>query len=210
MVKTAFPLKKLRSLEELQVRYLAVYISCAPDSRSENVIVKAIIIPELELCNVKWHVFAADLVERADDAAFEDAPEALNRLSVNRADDVLMLGMVNGAVVEFIAKVPVINPLIGAEQTDFFRDGFVNESLQGNLLHVLNDASYDVALAGHRASEIVLPEAVGPGLPSRLYQCRFLALPPTNVSSTSTIPPNLVSGSISAARILWHMECAVS
>jgi hypothetical protein len=37
------------------------------DSRSENVIVKPTIIPELELGNVKWHVFGADLVERADD-----------------------------------------------------------------------------------------------------------------------------------------------
>jgi hypothetical protein len=49
------------------------------NSRSENVVVEAIIIPELELRNVKWHVFSAHLVERADDTALEDRPEALNR-----------------------------------------------------------------------------------------------------------------------------------
>jgi hypothetical protein len=31
--------------------------------RSENVLVDANIIPELELCNVEWHAFAANLVE---------------------------------------------------------------------------------------------------------------------------------------------------
>jgi hypothetical protein len=71
-------------------------ISRALNRRSENVIVEAIIIPELELRNVKWHVFGADLVERANDAALENAPKALNRLGVDRADDILMLGVVNG------------------------------------------------------------------------------------------------------------------
>jgi hypothetical protein len=64
-------------------------ISAATDSRSENVIVKAIIVPELELRNVKMQVFLTDVVECADDAALEDAPEALNRVGVNRADNVL-------------------------------------------------------------------------------------------------------------------------
>ena len=50
--------------------------------RSENVLVKAIIIPELELRNVVWHVLGAYLVERADDTALEDAPKTFNRLGV--------------------------------------------------------------------------------------------------------------------------------
>src|SRR5258708_5568037 len=119
-----------------------------------------------------------------------------------------MLGVVNGAVIEFIAKVLVANPLIGAEQAHFFRNGFVNESLQGHLFHILNDAGITLPLRRTAPTTATLPEAVGPGLPSRLSQCRFLALPPTNVSSTSTMPPSLVSGSIRAARILWHMECS--
>ena len=35
------------------------------------------------------HVFAADLVETANDTAHDEAPEALNRVRVNRADDIL-------------------------------------------------------------------------------------------------------------------------
>ena len=56
--------------------------STSLNRRSENVIVEAIVIPKLELCNVKWQVFGANLVESADDTALEYAPEALNGASV--------------------------------------------------------------------------------------------------------------------------------
>jgi hypothetical protein len=39
----------------------------ALNRRSENVVIKAIIVPELELRNVKWHAFAVYLVERKAD-----------------------------------------------------------------------------------------------------------------------------------------------
>jgi hypothetical protein len=54
-------------------------------------------IAELELGYIERHVFAADLVERADHTAFEDRPETLNRLSVNSANHVLPFGVVNRA-----------------------------------------------------------------------------------------------------------------
>jgi hypothetical protein len=44
------------------------------DRRAENIGIKAIVMPELELRNAERHVFGADLVERANDAALEDAP----------------------------------------------------------------------------------------------------------------------------------------
>ena len=46
------------------------------DCRSENVVVEAIIVPELELRNVKMQVLLAYIVECPDDAAFDDVPEA--------------------------------------------------------------------------------------------------------------------------------------
>jgi hypothetical protein len=55
-------------------KFLGFEISSALNSRSENVLVEAIIIPELELRNVKWHIFGANLVERTHDATLEDAP----------------------------------------------------------------------------------------------------------------------------------------
>ena len=46
-------------------------VSTSADRRSEDVRVLTIIIPELELCNIEWHVFFTHLVERADHATFD-------------------------------------------------------------------------------------------------------------------------------------------
>jgi hypothetical protein len=64
-------------------------MSASLNRRSENVVVRAIIVPELELRNVKMQVFLAHVVESADDAALEDAPEAFNRVGVNGTHSVL-------------------------------------------------------------------------------------------------------------------------
>jgi hypothetical protein len=66
----------------------------------------------------------------ANDPALEDAPETLNRLGVDSADNVLVLGMVNGRVWIVFVETLVANPLIGAEQANLVRHGLVNEILQ--------------------------------------------------------------------------------
>jgi len=108
------------------------------NDRPENVLVKAIIIPELELRNVKWHVLGANLVERANDTAHEDTPKAFDRLSMNRTDNVLLLGMVNGG-------------------------------MRGSA-HVINERAMTLRFRRTAPATIVSPEAMGPGLPSRLVQ----------------------------------------
>lgn len=65
--------------------------------RSENVRVEAVIIAELKFSDIERHIFGADLVERADDPALEDAPKAFNRIRVNRANDVLLALVLYGA-----------------------------------------------------------------------------------------------------------------
>jgi hypothetical protein len=115
--------------------------------RSENIAVEAVVVAELKFRDVQRHIFAADLVERAHDTALEDAPEALNGLSVDSADDVLLLGMVNGAMGEFITQMRVADPLVGAEQADLFGHSLIDESLQGLSLHIRDDASDDIALS---------------------------------------------------------------
>ena len=64
-------------LPRAPVKSLGCEASYALNRHSENVIVEAIIVPELELCNVKMQVFLADVVECADDTALDDAPEAI-------------------------------------------------------------------------------------------------------------------------------------
>jgi hypothetical protein len=126
--------------------------STSLNRRSENVIVEAIIIAELELCNVKVKVPFADVVESPHDAALEDAPKAFNGVGVNRADDVLVLGMVDSCVRESPIEVSVAGPLIGAEQANLVRDGFANEGFQGDGANVLNDAGNDIAFAADSTS----------------------------------------------------------
>jgi hypothetical protein len=123
--------------------------------RSENVIVEAIVIPKLELRNVKWQIFGTNLVERADDTALEDAPETFNGLGVHRTDHVLAFGMVNGGVREIPVQSPVADPLIGAEQTNLVRNGFVDEALKGSGPDVRDNPRNDVALALDSASALI-------------------------------------------------------
>jgi hypothetical protein len=66
-------------------------------SRPENIAVMPVIVAELEFCDVQRHVLGADLVERADDAALEDRPEAFNR-----ADNVLPLAVLHDLVRIFV------------------------------------------------------------------------------------------------------------
>ena len=65
------------------------------DRRSEDVVVQAVVVAELKLRDVQRQILGADLVERADDPALEDAPEAFNRIRVDRADNVTFRGVVD-------------------------------------------------------------------------------------------------------------------
>jgi hypothetical protein len=147
-----FPTNPMRLSPRMPVQSLGSKISRALNRCSENVAVEAIIIPELELRNVEWHVFGAYLVERADDPALEDRPKALNRLGVDSADNVLMLGVVNCGVRIGLIEALVANPLIGAEQANLFRYSLVDERDQGRGADVIDDAGDDVALAADSAS----------------------------------------------------------
>ena len=66
-------------------------LSTAFNRRSENVVVEPIIVPELELRNVKMQILFADVVECANDTALEDRPKAFNRLGVNCPNNILIL-----------------------------------------------------------------------------------------------------------------------
>jgi hypothetical protein len=127
--------------------------SAPRNRRSEDVRIIPIIVAELEFGNVQRHVFGAHLVERPDHAAFEDRPETLNRIRVDRADDVLALGVVNGCVWIFLVELPVAFPLISAEQADLVRDGFADKFAERVGLNVLDHAGDHIALSFDRADD---------------------------------------------------------
>jgi hypothetical protein len=137
-------------------------ISASLNRRSENVVIETVVIAELKFRDVQRHIFAADLVKRADDTALEDAPEAFNRLSVDSADNILPLAMIDGCVGKFHAKVLIANPFVCAEQANLVRNGFVDESFQRRGADILDDAGNDVALAAHGSDNNGFVGAAGP------------------------------------------------
>jgi hypothetical protein len=127
-------------------------MSASAYRRSKNVLIKAVIIPELKFRDVQRHVFGADLVEAANDTALEDAPEAFNRIGVDRADNVLTRAVVDRLMI--VVGQPAIGRIvIGRKQADLVADRLVNEGLQVLFADELQNASDHVALALHRADD---------------------------------------------------------
>ena len=108
----------------------------SPDCLAEDVLVLAVVVPELELGDVERHVLGADLVERADNATFEDRPEALNRVGVDRADDVLALGVIDDLVRILGVEAAITYPLVGYEEADFLRHRPAHEALEDRRIYV--------------------------------------------------------------------------
>jgi hypothetical protein len=61
----------------------------ARNSRSEDIGIEAVVVAELKFRDVKEHIFFADLMERADNATLHERPEALNRVGMHRANNIL-------------------------------------------------------------------------------------------------------------------------
>jgi hypothetical protein len=127
--------------------------SASLDRRSENVRVLPVIIAELEFCNIKRHIFSAHFVERADDAALEDRPDPLDGLSVNCADDILPLRMVNSHVRVILIERIVAGILIGTKQADFMRHRFADEGGESIGVDIRDHARNHIALAANSADD---------------------------------------------------------
>src|SRR5437016_7511175 len=113
------------------VRMIRIMKLAIPHRCSENVSVVSVIIPELKFSDVQMHVLAAHLMECADNAALEDRPETLNRLSVDRANYILALGMINEGVWVILIQAAIAHPLVSAEQTNLIRYRLMYECGQG-------------------------------------------------------------------------------
>src|ERR1700730_8870010 len=123
------------------------------DRCSENVRVLPVVVTELELGDVERHVFTAHFVERADNAALEDRPEAFDGLSMDCADDVLASSMVHSGVRIFAVKTLVTGPLVCAEQTAFVRDRFSDKRCESVRANVCNNTGTDISLTTDSADD---------------------------------------------------------
>ncbi len=60
-----------------------------PHRRPEDIRIVPIVIAELELSHIERKIFGGNLVVGADNAAFQNGPEAFNGRGMNGADNVL-------------------------------------------------------------------------------------------------------------------------
>ena len=81
-----------------------MYRSTSPYRRSENVSIRAVIISELELRDIQREILFADFVESADHAALNQRPETFDGVGVDRADNVFVLGVIDGLVRIFFSR----------------------------------------------------------------------------------------------------------
>src|ERR1700722_4250261 len=125
-------------------------VSASSYGRPEDIGVAAVIVPPFEFGNVKRQIFGADVVERADNAALQERPETVNRLSVNVAAHVFAGAVVDDLVRVFV-QVQIAPVFVGSQKIDLGGDRFTDERAEVFACRVSQDAGDHVALAFHGA-----------------------------------------------------------
>ena len=119
--------------------------------RAEDVRIFPIVISERKLCDVQREILAADLVERAHDAALQERPETLNCVCMDRTDNVASGAVTDSGVREFLPELAIGRIVVGTKQTYFGRNCLANEFRDGRFVSAQDNARDYVALALHGA-----------------------------------------------------------
>ena len=138
---------------------LLVWRSAPRYGTAEDVRVIPVVVPELELGDVQRQILCADLVERAHDAAFHEAPEAVNGLGMDCADHILLAAVAHGLVREIRLQSGVASVFVGGEQINLCRDGLADETLQGFGVGAMDHAGNHIAFAPDSASHDQLADS---------------------------------------------------
>jgi hypothetical protein len=143
------------------------HASAACYRRLKHIRVETVVISELKLSNVQRQIFGADLVEAANDAALEDAPEAFNRVGVDRADNVLMAAVVNFLVRQVAKIIAIARPRVSRQQANLVGNRLIDEIDHGLGVDAFQHAHDYVALPLDRANQrrLALGRAVPPLVP---------------------------------------------
>jgi hypothetical protein len=125
---------------------------------TEYVRVIAVVIAPFEFRYIQWQVFAADFVEVPHNAALQQRPKAIDGLGMNRTVDVLARAMADNAM---LFQLAISGIIVGCDQTDFFRYGFTDEAVQSFCISMIDNTSYDIALALDGTDNSVLAFSAG-------------------------------------------------
>lgn len=127
------------------------FISTCLHSRAEDVFVFAIVITELEFGNVKRQILLGNIMESTDEPSLDHRPKRLNRIDVNRADNVLAALVIDERMREVLAEPAIAAMRIGAKQADLMRNCRAHEGAQALAGDAINDSSHYLTLAADSA-----------------------------------------------------------
>ena len=95
----------LRKFRVWQLRRIDQFRECIP----ENVFILPIVKPMFKLIQIGVQMFDTDLMIRADNRPLQEAPNALDAVSMNIADNPFLCGMINPTML----RIGVLNSPIG-------------------------------------------------------------------------------------------------
>ena len=82
-----------------------------------------------------------------DNAALEDRPKPLNRIRVDRSDNILTLGVIDDTMGIFPVEFVVAGPCVGARQADFLGYRAFHKGGKRPAIDRVDDARHDITLA---------------------------------------------------------------
>jgi hypothetical protein len=125
----------------------------------EDVIVMAVVILELRLSDVQGEVLGRNLVVAANDGPLEQTPEALNRVRVDSADNVLLFAVNHRAVREMLVQMGVTVMVIGRQQGNLIAANEVDELFKAVVVSAINHTGHHVAFTLNSANDNGFPRA---------------------------------------------------
>jgi hypothetical protein len=128
-------------------------VSATTYGRAEDVRVAPIVIAKFEFRNIERQIFAAHLVISPNDAALDERPKALNRVGVNRADNMLADGVIDRLMRETVLQSHIAGIGVSAEQANSVRNGLADKGFECETARIVDNPSDDVAFTTHRADD---------------------------------------------------------
>lgn len=125
----------------------SVTTSAARYDQIEGIGVASVVMPELKFVDVERHVGFRYLVIGADDPALNQRPEAFDALSVNCADNVLVVRVPDDFVRILAGEAFVANPFVRNQQAHLGGNNLTHKAFEGRRVIALDHASDHVAVA---------------------------------------------------------------
>ena len=98
--------KQMLQIGRKQLRFSGALTSA--NRRSEDVSILAVIIEELKFRYIQRQIIGTNFMEAANDTTLEDRPETLNRVRVDRANNVFMGAVTHESVLRIFAAQRVV------------------------------------------------------------------------------------------------------